>query len=178
MQNLVVGVADYRVSNDPGMILTTYALGSCVAVLLYDAAARAGGMLHFMLPSAQNDPKKGLENPAMFADTGIQALLRDMQKLGADRKRMVAHLAGGSCILDAERLFNIGNRNAIAARTILWRVGVMIDNESLGGDTMRSVGLRVANGQVWLKQHQATTAESSGLSQKGAYHGVPSSGGR
>src|SRR5579872_3522119 len=140
MQNIVVGVADWRVSNDPDRILATYALGSCVAVMLYDPSARAGGLLHFMLPSSQLDAPKARENPAMFADTGISMLVNEIQKLGADRRRLVAHLAGGGCILDPEGLFNIGNRNSIAARNLLWKIGVMIENESLGGESMRSVG--------------------------------------
>jgi chemotaxis protein CheD len=177
-KNLIVGVADYRVSNDAGAMLTTYALGSCIGLLLYDAAARAGGLLHFMLPSSKIDPRKADVNPAMFADTGIPLLLRELQKLGAERKRLVAHLAGGSRILDQEGLFNIGNRNHVAARNLLWRAGVMIENESVGGTLMRSVGLHIATGQIWLKQQQHSAPDLNGADEKGEYRGLPCSGGR
>ena len=48
--NVVVGVADCHVTSDPANVLVTYALGSCIAVAIYDPVARVGGLLHFMLP--------------------------------------------------------------------------------------------------------------------------------
>jgi len=177
MQNVIVGVADYKVSKDPGAMLTTYALGSCIALMLYDPGRQVGGLLHFMLPSSQTDARKAQENPAMFADTGIPLLLREVQRLGAEKKRLVAHLAGGSRILDPEGLFNIGNRNYTAARNLLWRAGVMIESESIGGTAMRSVGLHIATGQIWLKQQQSSV-NAVPAEQKGEYRGLPCTGGR
>ena len=49
---VVVGVADCQVTNDVSNVLITYALGSCIAVSIYDPVARVGGLLHFMLPEA------------------------------------------------------------------------------------------------------------------------------
>jgi chemotaxis protein CheD len=163
MLNLVVGVADYKVSKDPAARLVTYALGSCVAVLLYDATARAGGLAHIMLPYSQMDLLKAPKNLAMYADTGIPLLLAEVRRLGAERKRLVAHLAGGAQILDPEGLFNIGARNSVAARDLLMRLGVTIENESIGGTAMRSVGLHIATGRVWLKQQQASPAAIGGM---------------
>ena len=47
---MIVGIADCQTSNDPESVLVTYALGSCVAVVIHDSSAGVGGMLHFMLP--------------------------------------------------------------------------------------------------------------------------------
>ena len=47
---VVVGVGDLAVSNNPSAVLTTYSLGSCIGVTIYDPVTRAGGLLHAMLP--------------------------------------------------------------------------------------------------------------------------------
>ena len=50
--NIVVGVADMKISNDPDSVLVTHSLGSCIGVAVYDRAVHAGGLLHFMLPDS------------------------------------------------------------------------------------------------------------------------------
>jgi len=57
-QRVVVGVGDMGVSNNPQITLSTYALGSCVAVVAYDPVAKAGGLLHLMLPDSTISPAK------------------------------------------------------------------------------------------------------------------------
>src|SRR5437763_17195648 len=126
MGQLIVGVADYKVSQEPDQVIVTYALGSCIALTLHDPVARVGGLIHYMLPASAIDPAKARENPAMFADTGIPLLLRELLKLRADSKRLVAHLAGGSQIMDPEGLFATGKRNYIAAKSILWKPGMLV----------------------------------------------------
>ena len=46
----IVRVADLQVAGT-GETLITVGLGSCVAIVLYDAVARIGGMAHVLLPS-------------------------------------------------------------------------------------------------------------------------------
>ncbi|HEY1107226.1 MAG TPA: chemotaxis protein CheD, partial [Opitutaceae bacterium] len=75
-QRVVIGVGDLSVSNNQSITLSTYALGSCVAVVAYDPVVRAGGLLHAMLPQSKLSPDKARAQPAMFVDTGMAALLR------------------------------------------------------------------------------------------------------
>ena len=63
MSMLVVGVGDGQVTNDPDHTLVTYALGSCIAVLIHDPLTRVGGLLHFMLPESSIDASKAEKNP-------------------------------------------------------------------------------------------------------------------
>jgi chemotaxis protein CheD len=161
MAMMIVGVADYKVSKDPKAILITCALGSCIALSLHDPVAGVGGLLHFMLPNSENEASRPGFNPAMFGDTGIPLLLRELQKLGANPRKLVANLAGGSQILDQVRLFNIGKRNHVAAKNLLWKAGVPIRSEAVGGAVTRSFGLQIGSGQTWLKQINSS-APSSG----------------
>ncbi len=77
-------------------MLVTYALGSCIAVALYDPVAKAGGLLHYMLPESAIDAAKAAANPFMFADTGIPRLIEVLRAAGGEPKRMVVRLAGGA----------------------------------------------------------------------------------
>ena len=75
-RKLVVGVGGLAVSNNQSMILTTYSLGSCLGITIYDPVTRAGGLLHAMLPDSTIDTAKAAGQPAMFVDTGVGALFR------------------------------------------------------------------------------------------------------
>jgi chemotaxis protein CheD len=154
---VVVGMADCRASADPGRVLVTYALGSCIALVVHDPAARVGGMLHFMLPDSALDAQKAQRNPWMFADTGIPLLLRAVREAGASSRRLAAYAAGGARVNDEGGIFNIGKRNALAMRKLLWKEGLMLREEELGGAVPRSVRLEIGSGRCLLR-----TAEFAG----------------
>src|SRR5436305_4658403 len=103
---VVVGVADCRVTSDVSNVLITYALGSCIAVAIYDPVAKVGGLLHFMLPESGIDPEKARTNPYMFADTGIPLLFRRSYQRGAAKQRLVIDIAGGAQVMDEGGVFN------------------------------------------------------------------------
>ena len=146
MTPLVVGMAEGRLSGDPTQVLATYALGSCIALAIHDPVARVGGLLHFMLPDSTIDPDKARRNPWMFADTGIPLLFRQAYELGAGKRRLVVRAAGGANVMDDAGLFHIGKRNCLAMRRILWKAGVLLQEEEVGGGVSRSVHLEIASG--------------------------------
>lgn len=153
----VVDIADFRVANDPLSTLVTYSLGSCIGVAIWDPKVRVGGMLHYMLPESSLSPEKAKAKPAMFADTGIPALFRATYALGAGKKNLIVKIAGGSQLLDDNGLFNIGKRNYIMLRKLLWKNGVLIDAEDVGGSLSRTVRLDVGTGRFTIKSRGKET---------------------
>jgi chemotaxis protein CheD len=151
MRTVVVDIADYKVSNDPNTILITYSLGSCIGLTIYDPAARVGGLLHFMLPESTLSPEKAQANPAMFCDTGVPRLFHAAYELGAQKSRLQVKVAGGAMLLDENGTFNIGKRNYLALRKLLWKNGVLIDAEDVGGAISRTVSLNLGTGAVIVK---------------------------
>ena len=149
--NMIVGVSDMKVSNDPNSVIITYSLGSCIGLAVYDSVARVGGLLHLMLPESGIDPAKAQKNPYMFADTGIPTLFKSAYKLGAKKQRMRVIVVGGAQVLDQKGFFNIGKRNNMAVKKMLWKNNVIIDHEDVGGNVNRTIKLAVKNGQTWLK---------------------------
>lgn len=152
MKPLVVGVGDCKVTADPLSELVTYALGSCIAVVIWDPATRVGGLLHFMLPESSVDRQtQGREHPYRYADTGTPLLFRESYQQGANKRRLVVRLAGGAAVVDDNGLFNIGKRNYAALRKILWRAGVLIHAEDVGGSISRTVRLEVESGRMFVR---------------------------
>ena len=169
MTPVVVGMADCQVSNVGDDVLVTYALGSCIAVTIYDPVAGVAGMLHYMLPEAKLSPAKAEENPYMFADTGIPRLFRRAYECGADKRRLIVRVAGGAQVMDQEGVFNIGKRNYLALRKILWKAGVLVQAEDVGGTNSRTVRLEVGSGRFWLHQPGSIEREMTpATARKGA----------
>ncbi len=156
---LVVGVADLKVSRNAEDTIITYSLGSCIGMVVYDPVARVGGLLHFMLPEAKISPERAAENPYMFADTGIPMLFKDLYRLGGVKERIKVKAAGGAQVLDPAGLFNIGKRNILEMRKILWQNGVLLGPAELGGTSNRTVSLEIATGRVMLKTSGQGVAE-------------------
>jgi chemotaxis protein CheD len=147
-----VGMADCRIGDAPGQVLATYALGSCIGLALHDAKAGVGGLLHFMLPDSGIDHERGRENPWMFADTGIPILLDRLCARGASKRRLTARAAGGASMMDQQNIFDIGRRNYLAMRKILWKAGVMVHGEAVGGIRSRTVRLEIGTGKFLIQE--------------------------
>lgn len=144
-------MADGRISSERNSRLITYALGSCVAVAFYDPLAMTGGLLHYMLPDSTLDREKAQSQPWMFADTGIPLLLDRIERAGGARRRMRVFLAGGARVLDAGDFFEIGKRNYLAARKLLWKAGLLVQGEDVGGADCRTVSLRLDDGRFLIR---------------------------
>ncbi len=143
------------ISAEPGDELITYALGSCLGISVHDPVSCVGGLLHVMLPSSAIDPTKGAENPCMFVDTGLPKLFNDCYKAGAVKQRLVVKVAGGACVngdSDSD-YFQIGKRNFVVLRQLLWKNGVLIKSHDVGGSCSRTMSLDVATGQVYVKSN-------------------------
>ena len=147
----VVRVADMKLAATVGDIVVTHALGSCVGIAIYDPVAHVGGILHFMLPDSTVDPEKAAKNPWMFADTGIPKFFKEAYEYGAVKSRLVVKVAGGAQLLDPKGFFAIGKRNHMVLRKILWKNGLMIKAEHVGGTASRTLFLEIGEGKVWIQ---------------------------
>ena len=146
-----VGMADLKTGKDPD-ILTTSGLGSCIGIALWDPTTKIGGLAHVMLPDSTKI--RNNSNIAKFADTGITELVRQMETLGAPRKRLVAKIAGGARMFEVSgstSVGNIGEKNALASKQKLKELGIPILAEDTGLNYGRTVELNCANGDYVIK---------------------------
>lgn len=151
---MVLGVGELGASAQPGAVIKTYALGSCIAVIVLDRKTRCVGMAHIALPESTTSSEKAKILPGYFADTGIPALFDAMKKAAngvlSPPNDLIVKICGGANISDANNIFNIGKRNALAIKKILWKYGLAPRSEDTGGDFSRTVTLYQSNGVVEL----------------------------
>lgn len=151
MSTIIVDIAQMQISANPEDRLITYSLGSCIGVTVYDPIACVGGLIHCMLPLSSVDRNKAELKPAMFVDTGIPMLLREIFALGARKNSLIIKVAGGSQVLDKQGMFRIGERNYTVFRKVLWKNGLLTAAEDVGGDISRTMSLSMKTGDVVLK---------------------------
>ncbi len=154
-----VGVAEYFVTHDPH-VLASFGLGSCVGVALYDQKRKIGGLAHIMLPDSSSMSRKG--NPGKFADTAIEAMVSEMERLGSKRTDIRARIAGGACMFTIPGAVNprnvpgpclgmqIGERNVEAAKAVLKEMGIQLVDEDTGGNHGRTMRFDVSSGSVTI----------------------------
>ena len=150
MNEYRVKVADHAVARGDAVI-STIGLGSCVAIVLYDAAHRIGGLAHILLPS--ESMSRETANRAKFPASAVPLLVEKMYELGS-RGALVAKIVGGASMFGAllpAGGVNMGERNAEAARRALAAAGIPLVADDTGGDFGRSVYFNVADGRVRVR---------------------------
>jgi chemotaxis protein CheD len=108
-------------------------------------------MIHFRLPLSSADPEKARTMPGTFADTGIPALFRGMYAFGCDKRDLVIKLAGGAAMNGDRGHFDIGARNIVIARRILWQSRLLVAAEAVGDTIPRTVCLEVQSGRCTVR---------------------------
>ena len=153
VNDTVLGVGEFAVSGTPGAELKTFALGSCVALLLYDLKAKMAALAHIALPHSSINPERAQILPAYFSDTGIPAVLN--AAYSASRRKgtsgLIVKLVGGANIIQSHSAFNIGSRNLDAIRTALSSRGLTPMAEDVGGAISRTVSIAVDTGKVLIQ---------------------------
>jgi chemotaxis protein CheD len=151
MTIISVNISEYKVCADQDSVLVTYALGSCVAVLVHDPVQHVGGMIHYMLPTSKASPEKAARKPAMFCDTGVPLMFKEMYSLGCQKKDMVVKVVGGAQPLTADFNLQIGRRNYLTLRQLFWKNGILISAEDVGGTLSRTARLYIKTGEVYIR---------------------------
>jgi chemotaxis protein CheD len=134
-KRVVVSVGEAEISSETDAIISTFALGSCVGVVAYDADAQVGGLLHIMLPDSKISPDRAQEQPLLFADTGIAKFIQLLEEKGADRANLKLLIAGGASVISTSDRFKIGDQNVNAVKELIAAENLEIVYEDLGGLT-------------------------------------------
>jgi chemotaxis protein CheD len=148
---IIVDTGNIRISRNPAALITS-ALGSCVAITLYDEAQKLGGMLHYILP--ENPGRKKKEK---YADTGIKLLLNKMLESNAKKKDLVAKMVGGAIMFEEfmDDIENcIGKRNVKKGKEILKDLGIRLLSQDVGGNYGRSVKFQLSDGNIYITSYK------------------------
>ena len=154
-------VSDLQISQNKDCLKTV--LGSCVSVVLYSVDSYICTMSHYLLPempdSSYNVPNNDTEplveesnywhsstknkNIYTYANTIIPYQIEVMLKLGCERTKLRAKIAGGATMFLHEKPINpsldIGQRNIQVGTTILNKEHILITGKSCGSLSARSI---------------------------------------
>jgi len=158
-ERVVIGIGEFAVTTALDVEIVTHALGSCVAVCLWDSVTHVAGMLHFLLPESKLNAERAARQPGTFADTGIPLLFQAAYKAGAVKSRLRVQLLGGAAITGGPNGLDVGRRNSLIAKKILWQNGVLVKGEALGGTDTRTVSLSASNGRVLVTRGREVIEE-------------------
>jgi len=133
---------EYRVSDDPNVVLTTI-LGSCVGACMRDPLANVGGMNHFLLPGNLDHPRQEAERYGVHL---MELLVNGLLQRGAQRQRLEAKLFGGARTI--EKMINIGEKNSEFAQKFLKNENIKHIGGSLGGLAGRRIEFWPVSGRA------------------------------
>ncbi len=155
-----INAGEWHVSVSGEVIITV--LGSCVSACIADPARALAGMNHFMLPGdAVADEVSG---PARWGAFAMEVVLNELLARGAERRRLVAKLFGGSELWGAHH--RVGTRNVEFARSYLSREGIQVVAEDVGGERPRRVHFRTREQIVRVKRLPALEIASVVASER------------
>ncbi len=150
MSAIHVGIGECSISSDQGDVIRTFALGSCVALIGHDRYGKIAGIMHIALPDSSINAGRAQKHPGYFVDTGVPHLLRLLKEASATKTGLTFKITGGSSIMDPRRRFDIGKRNVLAIRKLMWKFGLGITAEDVGGSKSRTVTVAVDSGEVLI----------------------------
>ena len=144
-----LSVGQFDVSNKRTNLFKVNTITSGLVLVLYDGVAGIGGVAYMMLPDSDYiegedaNPADDHGKPAKFANKAVSLVWEKMENMGAKPANTVARLIGGSQLFTfgggGGNPLNLGSRNAIACRTLLSRLGIIVDKTEVGGNRPRNI---------------------------------------
>ena len=147
-----VGMGDYKVACGDTKLITRD-LGSCVGVAIRDPRTGVGGLIHVMLPEFEPNGFEATHyrdiNTVKYADTGLDEMVRILEKEGAERKRLVAKIAGGAHMIMCpviKECNDISAQNVKAVKRKLEELHIPLLAEEVGEHYPRTVVFDMSSG--------------------------------
>ncbi len=145
----IIGIGEFKAAKNPD-VLVTLGLGSCVGVCIKEKSGVIGGMIHVMLPDSGG---KIVNKPGKYADTGIDELLSEMQKTGANLSKLEAKIAGGASMFKTSgSSMEVGKRNVEAVKKKLNECKIRLISEDTGGNRARSIEYNLSTGVLSIRK--------------------------
>ena len=145
----MVRMGELAVSRDPGHVLVSLGLGSCIGLALLDVRGGVAGLAHVVLPeSGGREDKIG-----RFADRAVPELVEQMQRVGAVRPRLKAVLVGGASMFALGSAgLDVGPRNEAAVREQLKSLRIPVVATETGGNRGRTIRVTVDAARVTARE--------------------------
>ena len=87
----------------------------------------------------------------MYVDTGLSCLLESFLATGAKKRDLCITAAGGAEMNAPGGLLEIGKRNYVILKKLLWKNGLLLQGEEVGENISRTLLLEIGTGKTWVK---------------------------
>ena len=150
MADIEVQMAQIKIAKDPDNLIAL-GIGSCIVITFYDPKLKIGALAHCMLPDSKKAEPS--ENPIKFADTAIDAMLKEMRKKGTLKPDIEAKIVGGADMFPNIKHGGLepGEDNITSVREKLKKEDIRLVGEAVGGSSGRSVEFSTVTGVVTIK---------------------------
>ncbi len=148
---ILVGIGEYKISGRLDDVLVTFALASCVGVVMYSPDRKVMGMVHILLPDSKINRGDSVRNPGKYADIAVVNLYRELNlKYGVLKTELHVSVFGG---LDAKEnsCFHIGEKNVETVFRSLEKIGIKNVYRNTGGSKPRTIYGYVYDGRIEMK---------------------------
>ncbi|MHA2089238.1 MAG: chemotaxis protein CheD [Candidatus Kariarchaeaceae archaeon] len=133
--------------------LEALALGSCVAIFIYDEITKVGGCAHVLLPESKQFSE--YNKPGKYADTAIPEMIKLLKQKGAKSERFRAKLVGGARMFELtgknKLTLDVGYRNIEAIKKHLREISIPVVAEDTGADYGRTVEFDLETNVLTIK---------------------------
>jgi chemotaxis protein CheD len=127
-------------------VLISTAIGSCIAVVAFDATAFVGGIAHIMLPGKA--PENSEQPHTRYVHDGFSVLMTCVQSLGGKKENISVCLVGGANVIgDPHDSICRENTDAVIEQCVHYDVPIVA--QSLGGYLRRRVMLNIGRRLVF-----------------------------
>lgn len=148
---ITVGIGEGAFSDNPGTIIKTYALGSCIAVTGYSRVKKAGGLIHCVLPD-KSVHNTNHSKPWFYIETAIPLFLKRMElQYGCSINDLEIKMFGGATSTNGNDVFNIGSKNAACAKRMLKQMNARLVYTDISGNISRTVELDINTGETYVR---------------------------
>lgn len=150
---ITVRMADYKVARGDQKLITRD-LGSCIGIVVRDPKTGIGGLLHAMLPTTLIRKDIPVEQLPKYVDLGLERMLSEMEKMGANRRYMEAKMAGAAHIIQYQSVSpsrDISSRNIQVAVEYLEKYKIKILGMEVGDRYPRTVIFEPGSGMTVVK---------------------------
>ena len=142
----IAGIGQYVISNNKNDVLKTFALSSCVAVVVHSPTKGAAGMVHIALPNSKSSFDDNI-NSGYYANTAVPLLInRICLEYGCTKDELVIKLYGGARSVRVDDVFNIGEKNIKAVKKELDCLNLRYNEIETGGICSRTLYMKVDTG--------------------------------
>jgi len=150
VRSVDVDTGEVRVSSEP-VTLRAVAIGSCVAVMIYDRHKKIGGLAHIMLPG--RSLKGESESRTKYAEDALDVLFDAVKRLGVKTSDLEISVVGGANVLQEG---DIPDKVVESVLDYLKIVNVEWNKKRVGGTERRSVFLDTTSGRIFYSEGDNT----------------------